>query len=443
MIELPALILLGLDAVPATPGPILLNRDPAPGEGNVPRGAPIVFELAVSAGDVLDAWSVRVWIQGALAYDGSTSATVAASYAGPGSGLAPSPSGTRVALVPTAPLPSAAAVDVRVVASSSKGAHRIDQTYRFSVEDITPPSLVAAFALDARTVRVAFDKEIALTPDAAFSLVPQSIPAVRGRPAGAVASKTFLDLTLAAPLSPGVPYEITLSGVADGGGHVLEPPGQATSFSAFRPPRPANRRFDLWSMIPRMNRRADATGDLRAFIACLQEITDWLLADIDALPDHIDIERAPEWMLDRILHDLGNPFRFDLAELQKRRLASILMGIYRLKGTAPGIKNAVRFFVGLDDLTITPLTATTLLLGESALGEDWELGPSTRFARYAFEVVVARVLTDSERSTVTALIRYMKPAHTHFVALREPHAMPVALSWEMGTSELGVASVLG
>ena len=37
-----------------------------------------------------------------------------------------------------------------------------------------------------------------------------------------------------------------------------------------------------------------------------------------------DLERAPEVFLDLILADLGNPFPFDLDELDKRRLDSIL-----------------------------------------------------------------------------------------------------------------------
>ncbi|MCU0699586.1 MAG: barstar family protein [Myxococcaceae bacterium] len=36
------------------------------------------------------------------------------------------------------------------------------------------------------------------------------------------------------------------------------------------------------------------TGDLFWFIACLQEVTDLLLADIDRWPDIFDLERAPE-----------------------------------------------------------------------------------------------------------------------------------------------------
>jgi phage tail-like protein len=442
VIELAGLALAGVDALPSAPGPSLVNRDPAPGESDVPRASAIALEVTVPTGDALDPWSVRVWVAGALAFDGSAAAPIGASYAAAGSGVTSGSLTERIVLAPVAPLPSAAVISVRVVASSGRGAARIDQTYSFTVEDISPPVVVAALSTGARSVRVVFDKAVTLTSSAAFALAPAAAPAVRGSVVGAIPSEQMVDLTLAEPLSPAVSYAVTVVGVADANGHVLGPPGSVASFTAFQPPRPTNRRFDLWSMLPKMNRRADTTGDLAAFVACLQEITDWLLADLDALPDLIDIERAPEWMLDLILQDLGNPFTFDLTELQKRKLASILVGIYRLKGTAPGIKNAVRFFVGLDDLVITPLTATTLVLGESELGVDWELGPGTRFARYAFEATVSRVLTDAERAAVQALVRYMKPAHTHFIALNEPVTLVVFDGWEIGTSELGVTTVL-
>lgn len=442
MIELAALTLAGIDTIPAAVGPLLINRDPAPADSDVPRGAPIALELTVASGDAIDAWSVRVWVAGTLAYDGSAAAPVAVGYAGAGSGAVASAMSFRLTLVPTGALPSAASVSVRVVASSGRGAARVDETYAFTVEDVSPPAIVAALSTGPRGVRVVFDKPVALSASASFDLAPSSVPAVRGEVTASVAEDATVDLALASPLSPGVAYMLTAAGVADLRGHDVGPAGVQAILVAFAPPRPAGRRFDLWSMLPKMNRRADTDGDLAAFVACIQEVIDWLLADLDALPDLIDIERAPEWMLDLILQDLGNPFAFELTELQKRRLASILVGIYRLKGTAPGIRSAIRFFVGLDDVAITPLTATTLVLGESELGVDWELGPSARFARYAFEVTTPRVLTDTERSAVRALIDYMRPAHTHFVALNEPVIVAVFDGWELGTSELGVTSVL-
>jgi phage tail-like protein len=243
-------------------------------------------------------------------------------------------------------------------------------------------------------------------------------------------------------MTPDVPYRVAVTGVEDLVGNLILAPDNTTSFLGFRPPRPASRRFDLWSMLPRHNRRTDDTGDLRRFIACLQETLELLLAEVDRYPDIFDLERAPEEFLDLILRDLGNPFPFELGELGKRRLASVLVEMYRQKGTAIGIENAIRFFLGIDITAITAFTGTTLVLGESELGIDWELGPSDLFARYAFDVEVDVPLSDTERSQIRAIVDYLKPAHTHFVDLVEP-GVPISYDhWELGISELGVESEL-
>ena len=158
--------------------------------------------------------------------------------------------------------------------------------------------------------------------------------------------------------------------------------------------------------------------------------------EVDRYPDIFDLERAPECFLDLILLDLGNPFPFELDELGKRRLASVLVEMYRQKGTAIGIENAIRFFLGIDITAITAFTGTTLILGESELGVDWELGPSDRFARYAFDVEVDVPLTVTERRQIRAIVDYLKPAHTHFVDLIEPGVPPTFDHWEFGVREL-------
>ncbi len=112
------------------------------------------------------------------------------------------------------------------------------------------------------------------------------------------------------------------------------------------------------------------------------------------------------------------------------------------KGIAIGIENAIRFFLGIDITAITAFTGTTLILGESELGIDWELGPSNLFARYAFDVEVDVPLSDAERRQIHAIVDYLKPAHTHFVDLIEPGVPLTFDHWELGVSELGVESEL-
>lgn len=207
------------------------------------------------------------------------------------------------------------------------------------------------------------------------------------------------------------------------------------------PTCPPNRRFDLWSMLPKHNRREDATGDLRKFVSCLQEVTDELLAEVDRFSDLFYIERAPEDFVDLILQDLGNPFKFDLLVIEKRRLAATLLDMYKLRGTAPGIKNAVRFFLGLE-IHIVPHAANVVTLGKSQLDMDWILGPSEEFARYAFDVMVDQKLTGSQRRHLTKLVSGLRPAHTHFIDLKEPEKPEATTFWILGVGKLGAASML-
>jgi phage tail-like protein len=231
-------------------------------------------------------------------------------------------------------------------------------------------------------------------------------------------------------MTPKVPYELAIAGL-----------GQI-HFYGFCPNWPEDRQFDLWGMLPKWNRRLDSSGDLARFISCLQEITDYLLVGIDAFTDIFDLERAPESYLDLILQDLGNPFPFELDELDKRRLASVLVDLYRLKGTALGIRIAIRFFLGIEVEDITAYNGERLILGESELGVDWVAGPSDRFSQYAFEVRVGRELSDEERERITTIVRYLLPVGAHFMRVVGPIDPPVWDHWELGISDLGLSTEL-
>ena len=166
-----------------------------------------------------------------------------------------------------------------------------------------------------------------------------------------------------------------------------------------------------------------------------------LLTGIDRMPDTWDLERANTSALSLILADLGNPFAIELDEREQRRLGASLVGMYKLKGTARGIREAVAFFLGLE-IEIVSYTATTLILGESELGVDWELGPSDRFAKYAFDVETMRALTAHERQLLREIVEYLKPAHTHFVDLIEPEPEITPDHWSLGDSDLDETTLL-
>jgi phage tail-like protein len=436
--ELPALVVESVAATVETARPLLINRAPAPDETDVPINSTVTLELVDSGSAGIDLAATRVWVDGALAFDGSPTPA----FAGARAAVEQTPDALRLVLDPVVPFASLATVTVRVVSDLVGGGFPLDQAYSFHVEDRTAPKLLAAIAISQTVVRLGFDEPIVVSDPAGFSFAALGAPAVPVAPDAAAAIETLVDVALSTEMTPDVTYRVVATGVRDRKGNPVLAPFDTAVFQGFRPARHPRRRFDLWSMLPKHNRRSDTTGDLARFIACLQEVVDLLLAEVDRFPDLWDIERAPTPFLDLILRDLGNPFPFDLDELGKRRLATVLVEMYRQKGTAVGIRNAVRFFLGLEIEAITGLAATALVLGVSELGIDWELGPSDRFARYAFDVKVGRVLTSTERKHLRAIVNYMKPAHTHFVNLLEPLAPIVPDHWELGVSEVEETSRL-
>jgi phage tail-like protein len=302
-------------------------------------------------------------------------------------------------------------------------------------------ALVAAVAQSSWVVDAVFDGEVTSGILPTARLIPRSVPAVpcastRIRFDGSTAS-----IELDKEMSPGASYELVLESVLDTGGTPLLEPDLRASLTGFRPRQPSGRRFDLWSMLPRTNRQSDLTGDLRRFMDCFQDVVDLLLADIDRFPSIFDPERCPEAYLDLILWDRGNPFSFPMATDQKRRLAALLGDMYEWKGTDAGIENTIRFFIGTQ-ATVVPYGDEALILGESELGVDWILGASSDFARYAFDIEMARVLTDDERAKIRSIVRFLKPAPTHFVRLIEPQPPASFDHWELGVSLLGDSTLL-
>jgi phage tail-like protein len=441
-LELPALYADVIAAQTAPARPLLINRDPGPGEMGVPLEWFIALEILDPGPDGIDRAETRVLVDGVLAFEGGGAPELKPGFDGPRATVVQTSDTLRVVLDPAVPFESEALVTVRVVSATVGGTHTLDETYFFVVEDRTPPRVVAAQAVSQKVVRIGFDEEVVVTDALGFVFEALDFPAVPVVPIDAVSDREAVRVTLDTELTPDVRYRVQITGVEDTKENPVAASDDAAIFTGYRSPRPAGRRFDLWSMLPRHNRRDDVTGDLRRFIACLQEALDLLMVEADRFGDVFDIERAPEGFLALILHDLGNPFPFDLDELDKRRLASVLVEMYRQKGTAIGIENAIRFFLGIDITAITPFAGTTLVLGESELGVDWELGPSDRFARYAFDVEVDIPLSTTERSQIRAIVDYLKPAHTHFVQLIEPMPPVFIDHWELGSSELGETTEL-
>jgi phage tail-like protein len=448
-LELPALVIEmveAVEAVDATERLVPINRDPCPGELAVPIDTAIRLELVNIGADApggIDRRATQVFVDGVLAFDGATAAELRTGFGGPRATVTQTADALQIVLDPTSPLVSEATVRIRVRSAVAGDTTTVDELYSFVVEDRTAPRAVAAQALAPRCVQIGFSEPVQVVDPLGFRFAALDRPAVLVASVNAVAHGTVVQVDLDIELTPDARYQVTITGVTDTSGNAVLAPFDQVGFVGFRPARPPARRFDLWTMLPKYNRRADATGDAQRFFACLQEVTDLLLAEVDRFPDLFDLERAPEPFLYAILADLGNPFPFELDALGKRRLAAVLVEMYRQKGTASGIVNAIRFFLGFEVTAVRPFAGTALVLGESELGVDWELGPSNRFARYAFDVVVPVVLTDTERRQLRAIVNYLRPAQAHFVDLIEPSVPAPINRWELGTSELGTMTNLG
>lgn len=193
----------------------------------------------------------------------------------------------------------------------------------------------------------------------------------------------------------------------------------------------------LVETLPGIVRRQDleGTGDLANFFTAVQEVFDRLVEDVDAFfPDLCEIDRARGEFLDAILFDLGDPLGkfFDLTTTEKRKLISVLVQIYREKGTCEGIVNAVRFFLGIELLGCTRAWADTWQLDTGAyptptgphfeLGVDTVLGAGTGEEIWSFWILYGTPasLTADELAKIAKIVDYMKPAGTIYLGVTAP-----------------------
>ncbi len=432
----------------------VVSRDPEPGELGVPVFGILSLDIVdtlPSVGAGIDLNLTRIWVGGQIAYDGNLGGFQPA-FLGPANTVNTifGPDTNRFTLRRDMPFSSEEVVTMRVVTTSGDGLAELDTSWTFTCADVTAPRVTGALGYHLRKVRVAFNEPMtsADSEDASDALNPASytlVPADAERPtvpANVVAveeiTSTLFELTTDTPLALGASYLLVVSTAADAAGNAIVAPYNSALFSAYRPPRPDNRQLDIYAFLPAKNRREDTSGELRRFTYCVQEVLDLMLAAIDAFGDTLDPDTADDDQLSAMLADFGNPFAFDLATIDKRRLVQVLVEMYRRKGTAPGISDVVRFFLGLE-VTFQRHGAgagSGLVLGESELGVDWELLAGGSAFLYSFDAVVVVNLDETTRSQLRAIIEYLKPAHTHFIDLIEPEIPVEPDHVELGLSEL-------
>jgi phage tail-like protein len=269
-------------------------------------------------------------------------------------------------------------------------------------------------ALDLRTVRVTFatagDSSVFTITNWSFagtSTPPFAVPTVLAVDGvDSSTAPTVVDLALSFELTPGASYEVSFTGAAAPG-----------SFSVPVLPTVAGRSFSFLSWIPEKNLREDDTRVLHDLLSVCDDQLLVLLDRVDHWGDIQDPDLAPEPFLDQMLTDLGNPVpdaTFSLAK--KRILAKTLIYLYRQIGTAPGLVNAVRFFLGLDSVVLF-VNRQGMRLGVSILTVDWILGYGDDRWRTILKVSTpsGRAFTDYETRVLEQIIKFMRNANEAIV----------------------------
>jgi len=438
----------------------VLNRSPLPGQLDVDASSGLTIELDLASalpGVAVDVAATAVLIDGVLAFDGTN---ILAPWDAPGSAVTAGQiynvgaTDLRLVFVSAEIFESEQVVGVVVDTQHVGAATNTQASWTFTTADTVDLAVVEAQARDKLTVRVTFNDDVgagALLPAnylfetltaPAVTVVAQSVAAV---------GTTAVDVTVDLEWSQGASYRVTVVNVQDTSENPLDADASTAEFAGFLPEIPAGRFFQLWEFFPGISRRGDDTDDLRNWVGCLQDVVDLLLCSIDEWVEIIDIDLAPITFIDAILCDLGNPFDFvELSDTDKRRLALILIEIYKGKGTEVGLIDAVRFLVGVE-ITLDIINAQTgfWVVGVSELGIDTELAPPTGSPLwYSFWIDSPVDLTDEQRDQILKIATYMKAAHEHILGIREPSTTddtdPVYWNLEIPTlGELGKTTILG
>lgn len=419
------------------------NRNPQPGEVQIPGNVAIEFDVF---GDTAG-FRLTVGIETVFENDAFANGWTGTVQSG-----VPDFITTRFSVVSPVPYTSGQ----RVLVRAFQGARF--STWSFYAYDLVPPLLESVATLNKDQVRVTFNEPVwmgtatgegdALNP-ASYFIEHVSRPAVSARVRRVdKLSDTQVVLTTDLELSFGAQYMLVVTGVEDEFDNVFAAPDNVMNFVGYLPPYPPGRRWLLHDFVPRMSLAEDTTQDLILFLGCLQDTNNLLLYYIDKWVDIIDPDRAPEQFVDAMLVDLGSPFDFNLSLTQKRKLVKVLMRIYQLKGTATGIIDVVRFFLGIE-VTIETFVGRGWRIGYDKLSTKSRravpnpaiIGPD-RHALYCFRVITSRVLTAEQAEQIRVIATYMKGAQEHLVGIRDGSpANQVYRYWIVGKTKTGYVMI--
>jgi phage tail-like protein len=177
-------------------------------------------------------------------------------------------------------------------------------------------------------------------------------------------------------------------------------------------PATVSAREHLRKGIPDIYRRDFAARDDQPppfairFLHALEEVLDPIVATLDSLPAHLDVDLAPEHALAGLATWLGVDDVEALPARQRREAVRRAGELARLRGTRAGLELALSLF--FPDVAMRVNDHGSVVVSESV-----EVAPAPA-ATASFDVVCDQSLPPETQMAVARCIESWKPVHAHY-----------------------------
>ena len=142
------------------------------------------------------------------------------------------------------------------------------------------------------------------------------------------------------------------------------------------------------------------------FLHALEEVLDPIVATLDSLPAHLDVDLAPEHALEGLASWLGVDEVESLPPDQRREAVRRAGELGRLRGTRAGLQLALSLFFPSISMRINDHGAVTV-------SESADDAPPPASAA-SFEVMCDQSLPPETQMAVARTIERWKPVHAHY-----------------------------
>jgi phage tail-like protein len=309
-----------------------------------------------------------------------------------------------------------------------------NQTYDLELQDNN--EVFNSSVLNPDNYAITVDTELAQSEVRAT--YPPSILSVKA------ISNNIYELTLGQDMTPDGAYILTVSGITDFVGNIIDPNFSELNFRGYVQIINGDRYLDFYKMFADFNRQQDTDKfDLKNFSSAISEVMTQLMYDLDDYTANMEVDKSPEWMIEAYLIHYGNPFVYiDLPLSKKRQLINILAELYKRKGSEDGIDAALKFLFGYTSITFIYYWGSGWSLGLGELGIDTVLEDGSKYLKFSFGLEFIEEPSDERKEEIRKVVDAMKPAHIRLLEIKGIDIPFVADHWQIPFSGLGDTTIL-